>query len=64
MSSKKFLLYTIPAALLNFDGNQKCLVCEMLNSPYFRLYHVLSGDVLCEIGTILVGSRTSDVKTT
>ena len=31
---------------------------------YVRLYHVPSGDALCRIDAILVGSRPSDVKTT
>ena len=62
--SEKFLLFLILAAILNFGGNQKCLIYEWLNSLYVRLYTVPSGDALRQIDAILVGYKTSNVKTT
>ena len=63
-TSEKRLLFQILTAISNFGKNQKCLVYELMNSLYVRLYHVPSGDALRQIYAILVGSKISDVKTT
>ena len=54
------MLNIVPPRNCYFSG----IIYAVLNSHMLDLYHVPSRDALHQTDAILVGSRTSDVKTT